>query len=457
MAPSKRAIAAVFLLIGVLGVTAVGCGSDTTDEPSNTQEQPPAETPTQLPDQKDEVVQLVYQDWRSDWLSALVPEMLEKFHAEHPNIRVFYNPDPLTPISTTMLAEMQEGTAPDVFQGCCSFFPVWAQAGFALDLRAYVEADLDDATIQEWDPAQYDSLFTADGTQFGLPKYHGALALYFNKDLFDEYGVDYPDATWDHDDYLAAMKRLTHDRDGDGRTDLWGSMVDISWERIQMHVNGWGGHIVDPQDSTKCMMDDPEAIDAMEWIRARMWDDKVMATFLDVQNVGTQQAFIEGRIAMVEDGSWSLKGILDEADFRIGVAPFPAGPNRRVTLATTDGYGIYSGTEHPDAAWELVKFLTSKEYGRALAKANFLQPARSSLVDEWVGFIRDEFPREAKDIEIEAFTDGHINNYSVTAEIFAVQDTAQQITNGAWEQLFTYGETPVESLSDTCTLIEESQ
>ena len=64
--------------------------------------------------------------------------------------------------------------------------------------------------------------------------------------------------------------------------------------------------------------------------------------------------------------------------FRVGVAPFPAGPVRRVTLATTDGFGIYSGTKHPDEAWELVKLLISKDYGRAMARANFLQPARAS-------------------------------------------------------------------------------
>ena len=295
-------------------------------------------------------MQLVYQDWNSDWLASLAPQMLEEFHTKHPNIRVLFNPDPLTPISSTMLAEMQDGTAPDVFQGCCSFFPIWAQAGFALDLRPYVEDDLDQTTIQDWDPAQYDSLFTKDGRQFGLPKYHGALALYYNKDLFDEYGVDYPDNNWSHDEYLAAMKRLTHDRDNDGNTDLWGSMIDISWDRIQMHINGWGGHMVDPEDPTRCSMAEPESVAAMEWIRARMWDDKVMATFLDVQNVGTQKAFIDGRIAMVEDGSWALKDILDKAGFRVGVAPFPAGPVRRVTLATTDGYGIYSGTKHPDEA-----------------------------------------------------------------------------------------------------------
>ena len=121
------------------------------------------------------------------------------------------------------------------------------------------------ATIDDWDPAQYKALFSRDGRQFGLPKYHGALALYYNKDIFDKYRVDYPTAAWNHNDYLAAMKRLTHDRDGDGRTDLWGSMLDVSWERIQVHVNGWGGHFVDPGDPTRSRMADPPALAALEW------------------------------------------------------------------------------------------------------------------------------------------------------------------------------------------------
>ena len=39
-------------------------------------------------------VQLVYQDWRTEWFPGLAQEMLEKFNGEHPNIRVFYTPDP---------------------------------------------------------------------------------------------------------------------------------------------------------------------------------------------------------------------------------------------------------------------------------------------------------------------------------------------------------------------------
>jgi len=401
-------------------------------------------------------VQLVYQDWRTDWFPSMVQQMLDQFHADHPGIHVFYTPDPES-FEEKMLADMQAGTAPDVFQACCGFFPILAQQGYTLDLRPYVEADLDQATIDDWDPAQYRAFFTQDGQQYGLPKYHGALALYYNRDLFDEYGIDYPDQGWDHDDYLATMKRLTLDRDGDGETDLWGSMLDVSWDRIQVHVNGWGGHFVDPDDPTLCRVCEPESLAAMEWIRARMWDDRVMATSRDAQNLSTRQAFVNRRIAMVEDGSWALKDILTGADFRVGVAPFPAGPARRVTLATTDGFGIYADTRHPDAAWELLKFLTSMEYGRAMARANFLQPARASLVDEWVEFIRGEFPGKITDWDILAFADGHVKGYSVTSEIFANMAAAKRLVYAAWDQIFTLGQAPVEQMTDTCQQIQAAQ
>jgi multiple sugar transport system substrate-binding protein len=403
-----------------------------------------------------EKVQLVYQDWRTDWFPEMAQRMLDEFHATHPNVRVFYTPDPDN-LEEQMLLDMEARTAPDVLSGCCDFFPIWAQKGHLLDLGPYVKADLDQATIDDWDPAQYQAFFTRDGLHFGLPKYHGALALYFNKDLFDAYDVEYPDATWYHDDYLVAMKRLTHDRDKDGKIDLWGSMVDIAWERIQVHVNGWGGHFVDPEDPSRSYMDRPEALAAMEWMRARMWDDRVMATLLDVQNIETRRAFVDQRIAMVEDGSWALKDILTDANFRLGVVPFPAGPVRRVTLATTDGFGIFAGTRYPDAAWELVKFLISKDYGRAMARAHFLQPARASLVDEWADFIRQEFPEKAKEVDIPAFADGHINGYSVTAEIFANMGDARRIARTAWEQIFTLGSAPVDTMKDASKEIEAAQ
>lgn len=400
-----------------------------------------------------EEIQLVYQDWRTDWFPAMVQEMLAQFHAAHPNVRVFFTPDPEN-LADEMLAEMEAGTAPDVFWGGSTFFPTWAQQGHMLDLRDYVAANLDSATIADWDPAQYRAFFLPDGRQFGLPKYHGAVALYYNKDLFDAHAVDYPTAAWTHDDYLAAMRRLSHDN-AEGQRDLWGSMVDVAWDRLQLHVNGWGGHLVAPQNPALCTFDRPKALAALTWLHTGMWDERVIATFPDVQYMSPRSAFINQRVAMVEEGSWVLKDILLNAGFHVGVAPMPSGPERRVTLATSDGFGIYAGTEYPEAAWELVKFLTSRTYGLAMAKANFLQPARASLLETWIGYVQAEFPEKAQDLDLAAFADGHVKGYSVTVEIADNMAEVQPKVAAAFEKVFTVGQAPVDYLRTVCAQINQ--
>ena len=190
--PRVRVLMAAGLLVTVsLALAVSGCSGD--DESDSA-----------------EPVVLSYQDWRTDWFPPMAQEMLEQFHEANPNITVFYNPDPES-VSVAMLPEMKAGTAPDVFQGCCTYFPIWAQEGHTLDLRPFIERDLDASVLNDWDRAQYDAFVTADGAQYGVPKYHGALALYYNKDLFDAHGVAYPDASWTQDDYLDAMRRLTLD------------------------------------------------------------------------------------------------------------------------------------------------------------------------------------------------------------------------------------------------------
>ena len=96
----------MFMAVAMVMSVAGGCG---TTGPAN---------------DSDEQIQLVYQDWRTDWFPGMAQEMLDEFHASHPNIRVFYTPDP-DDVEGSMLADMKAGTAPDVFQGCCSYFPIW--------------------------------------------------------------------------------------------------------------------------------------------------------------------------------------------------------------------------------------------------------------------------------------------------------------------------------------------
>jgi len=182
-----------------------------------------------------------------------------------------------------------------------------------------------------------------------------------------------------------------------------------------------------------------------------------MATKLDVKNLHTRDAFIQQQLAMVEDGSWALRDILEGAKFRIGVAPFPAGPVRRATLATTDGFSIFTGTQHPEAAWEFMKFLVSRDYGRAMAQEQLLQPARASLINEWVALIRSQYPTKAKDLEVAAFADGQIQGYSVTAEVFSNMEDARRLTQSAWEEIYTLGRASVDTMQKTSALIEQGQ
>ncbi len=73
-----------------------------------------------------EKVQLVYQDWSTEWFPPMAQQLLAEFHETHPHIHVFYTPDPEN-LEEKMIADLQAGAAPDVFEGCCDFFPIWAQ------------------------------------------------------------------------------------------------------------------------------------------------------------------------------------------------------------------------------------------------------------------------------------------------------------------------------------------
>jgi multiple sugar transport system substrate-binding protein len=204
-------------------------------------------------------------------------------------------------------------------------------------------------------------------------------------------------------------------------------------------------------------MDNGAALAALEWLRSAMWDERIMATYADVQYMSPRSAFINQRVAMVEEGSWVLKDVLLNALFRVGVAVMPIGPQRRVALATSDGFGVYAQTEHPDAAWELMKFLTSSAYGLAMAKANFLQPARASLIDAWIDFVRAEFPEKTQEIDLAIFAEGHRQGYSETVEVAENMAEVQLIVAAAFERVFILGEAPVDYLRTICTQINRLQ
>ena len=104
-----------------------------------------------------------------------------------------------------------------------------------------------------------------------------------------------------------------------------------------------------------------------------------------------------------------------------------------------------------------MKFLVGHDYGREMAKTQLLQPARASLVNDWIDIVREQYPAQAREIDLAAFAQGHIEGYSVTAEVFANMNDARQLTRAAWEQIYTLGQSSVDVLKTTSTMIEKTQ
>ena len=93
-----------------------------------------------------------------------------------------------------------------------------------------------------------------------------------------------------------------------------------------------------------------------------------------------------------------------------------------------------------------------------MSSTHLLQPARSSLVDEWIAHIRQAYPIQAAELDVAAFAEGHTQGYSVTAEIFARNMAeARKLTRAAWEQIFTLGQAPVSIMTEVSAQIEALQ
>ena len=95
----------------------------------------------------------------------------------------------------------------------------YASKGALLTIDEFVERDGIDLSV--YDPTILAN-YMIDGELHCLPIDHAALVVYYNKEIFDAAGVDYPQDGWTWDDFLATAQALTLDTDGDGVTDQFG-------------------------------------------------------------------------------------------------------------------------------------------------------------------------------------------------------------------------------------------
>jgi multiple sugar transport system substrate-binding protein len=218
------------------------------------------------------------------------------------------------------------------------------------------------------------AIFSYQGEVYGFARDNDTNVLYFNQDLFDEAGVDYPSEDWQWDDIRAAASALTV-RDERGRATQYGLALEKNRYPQWVYQNG-GSVFDDPLESTEFLMDQPEAIEAIQFIADMILVDGSVPSFDAMAQLGsTTELFSTGRVAMVMTNAARIPTFMG-AGFAWDVAPLPAGPDgiRANTLGGA-GYVKSATSEHPEAAWTFLKFLAGPEGQSIFASTGVAVPA----------------------------------------------------------------------------------
>ena len=378
------------------------------------------------------------------------------FGKDKPNVKVTLEPAP-DGRDEKLVAAMVGGNAPDVFESWTDNVTQYADRGQVLDIEPLVKRDYKAEDLKDFYEWQWRDFVLPSKIRFGMPKYVNVMFTWYNKDLFDKAGVKYPDEKWTHDDYLTAAKKLTTSK-GD-QTDTFGMMYPVwSWDRFWYRLEMFGGEAVSDKDPSKPLFDSDKALQAFEWVRKAIWDDKVMAQRLLLapmgQSFNTQALFAAGKFAMVEDGFYPFSMAKTiEKKIKWGYSHVPAGPVKRRVLGTTDGWVGWKGTKAPDAAWELMKYLGGKDYQVNQTRTTGLLPIRTSVLDQWKKICIEKYP-ELADVNLDVGPAAMKMGYPGNRVLFKKDAEARQILSPALEKVFIVGGTPVSYFKDVAKEVE---
>lgn len=277
------------------------------------------------------------------------------FTEKYPNIKVDLQ-QVTGDFPTKILTMAAGGTLPDVVRMWEALVIDMGKAGQVIDLNPYIQAE------SGFDPDDFLPVFwnfpVAGGKRFGVADAAATHFTFYNKELFDQAGVPYPDPkefTWDK--YVETARKTTMpSKDIFGSDPIAVSWVDWSWKLIWQN----GGDIYNA-DYTKCLLDQPEAIEAIQY-----WADlQKEAKIMPPPDYVTKAADFGGdlfqarKVAMQRTGIWVAPALVTGGyKFDIVPEPYKKAP---ATIVHTAYNGISSKSKAQDAAWKWVNHWVSTD------------------------------------------------------------------------------------------------
>lgn len=348
-----------------------------------------------------------------------------------------------------LLTAIAAGTPPDVTMFGRQDLPFFAVTNSIIPLDDYMAAD--GITPDMFIPAEFEGTQYNDQTWILPMPTGGALNIvWYNKQHFREAGLD-PEAfpeTWE--ELRAAGELLTQGEDGFlDRVGVNVMMTGGEQPAFLMWLNANGQDWITP-DLRTVTINNQAGIETLEFIKS--YTDEVnfgiqeVNSFYEMTGEFDQTPFILGLDTININGSWQLfqiEGVENSPEYGIAAVPYgPSGsPDRRGSTYGGWGYIIPRNASDPDAAWQLVKWLTAEVDGVGACWFIQQQQRPSPLVD-CDGYLLDgtSHPRAEEILAV-----ANLDNVS---SISPVQPQALQIISRMTEEVLFDEKSIEQALAD---------
>lgn len=295
---------------------------------------------------QDELVTITYCNFNaSGGDEETLQKMYEAFHEEYPNITVEIETIGFDDYFTQMQTRVAGGTAPDCYELNIENFSAYANKGVLAEITGVDLNRIDETAL---------NAFNVGGKQYGLPGNFSNVVLVYNKDLFDQAGLDYPTNDWTQDDVQAAAEAIRALGD-----DIYGIYQPVTYNEFYKVAAQYGGSLLS-EDGTQFTINSPENVEAAQMMVDRVLVSNVQPTEVQMGGMGDWDLFMSGRLGMIPTGIWAFSSFADGCDFDWDIVVEP-GTKQKATAFFSNACVINADSEHKDAAATWITWLCSSD------------------------------------------------------------------------------------------------
>lgn len=266
-------------------------------------------------------------------------------------------------------------TAADLIQVDDDYFRITAASGHLEDLSPYIEKDREELRLDEFFPQSREA-FQLGGIQYAMPWNGFPVVLFYNKTLFDQANLEYPQSDWTWDDLIQAGKVLTKDLDGDGNIDQFGINITASWLNVVPVIWSFGGDLLSP-DLMRCTLNEPAGLKGLHFFQDLIFKHKVSRSGEVFSEMTDQVLLMTGRVGMMIAGSYAIQLFLPvESDMDWGLELVPSGPAGKFNRIGFGGMAIYAKSKYKAEAWDFIRLLLEKKPQRLISRDGRGLPVR---------------------------------------------------------------------------------